>query len=162
MSSNPEQELCPTTVDNPELMEVCCHEKEDETQKQSQLSPEATIEATPDQAADTDPKEQAPKSDSPETTDIGTIEKATESGPPEPTIADSIVTSEPSPCVPACKCKVQAPPQPLKYRTPKAVFQYYLQFGFTPQAVTAIWHLPPKELANKKVSFVPTTPPKNC
>lgn len=141
MSNNPEQELCITTVDSPEPIAVCCSEKEDPAQEKLALSPEATTDQAPN---------------------ANTQDPAPELATPEQIIANSVVASKPSSYVSASKCKVQAPPQPQKSRLPRAIYLYYLQFGFTPQAVDAILHLPPQDLTNKKVSFVPTTPPKNC
>ncbi len=156
MSNNPEQKLCTATVDNPEPREACCHEQADTAQAELGVSSEATIEPTPDQAAGPDPKEQAPEADPPAATDADTAEQSPWSGPQESTETDPVTALKPD------QDKVQAAPLPPKSRIPRAIFQYYLQFGFTPQAVAAILHLPPKDLTNNKVSFVPTTPPKNC
>ena len=160
MSSSLEQELCTTTPDNLESIKDDYYGAGNTDQDELELSPETTIEPTPDQATDGDPEELAPESDPLEATDADTEKQAPHCDHQELTETDPVTV--PKPCIPPCKCKVPATPQPQKSRIPKAVFQYYLQFGFTPKAVEAILHSPPKDLTNKKVSFVPTTPPKNC
>lgn len=142
MSSNQEQELCTATVDSPEPIEVCCQE-ENTNEETLETAPELTIEPIPDQAADADLDEQVPELDPQETTD-----------------ADPITTA--TPCPPPGQCKIQTIPQLMESRIPKAVIQYYLQFGFSSPAVHALLHSLPKDIADQKVSFTPTTPPKNC
>lgn len=151
MFSSLEQELCAPAVDSLEPTEVLQEEAHVE-QGETEVAPEEII--TEEEPVPEQPTEQP--------SEVDCLDPTVETEAPEPTVTPTDTAPEPKSSKSTASIKIPPPLLMQRSRIPSAVFKYYLQFGFTPDAVHAILHSAPKDLSNKKVSFVPITPPTNC